>query len=67
MINMRNAAFLLLCLSSSATVLLSQNPVSGGIPQADPKAACRSLLGMTIPAAALWPANHRGVCAVGEG
>jgi len=50
---MRNAAFLLLCLSSSATVLLSQTPVSGGIPQADPKAACRVLRAMTIPAAAL--------------
>jgi len=53
MINLRNAAFLVVWLCIGVTVLLSQDPVSGSSPQADPKAECKSLRGMTIAAAAL--------------
>jgi hypothetical protein len=53
MTNLRKAAFLVLWLCSGVTLLPSQNPVSGGTPQADSKAACRSLKGIAIPAIAL--------------
>ena len=53
MVDLRSAAFLLLLLWIDVSVLQSQNPVIGGVSQAEPIAACKALRGMTIPAAAL--------------